>query len=289
MKADRRGQDGGGGGLYELKVKLESGGKGEDGCYHEQVNRVIDMAEQGTEVGRGARTRSSSLQLNKVDFGDDDVRLGKAENCCRAVGGLWRPTGSARRDSDKRILRAAKEVVVAGLRVQQLADELSKGWRRELQDEAKIMGKQRGWAVRWRKRVELAGPGAAAEQAKLAALSDGYRRVLGAALRRGDLTVAQHRGALRRWELQQRRRKLEIRGTCGCRMLNGEEVHPAAWWLIAGALGVYLARRRRRDPIFRRLGEDPGGSGLDAARGAEYAEKVAPGGLLEGVRHCVSW
>ena len=247
------------------------------------------MAEQGTEVGRGARTRSSSLQLNKVDFGDDDVRLGKAENCCRAVGGLWRPTGSARRDSDKRILRAAKEVVVAGLRVQQLADELSKGWRRELQDEAKIMGKQRGWAVRWRKRVELAGPGAAAEQAKLAALSDGYRRVLGAALRRGDLTVAQHRGALRRWELQQRRRKLEIRGTCGCRMLNGEEVHPAAWWLIAGALGVYLTRRRRRDPFFRRLGEDPGGSGLDAARGAEYAEKVAPGGLLEGVRHCVSW
>ena len=289
VKANRRGQGSGGGGLYALKVKLESGGRGEDGCYHEQVNWVIDMAEQGTEVGRGARTRSSSLQLDKVDFGEDDVRLGKAESCCRAVGGLWRPTGGSRRDGDKRVLRAAKEVVVAGLRVQQLADELSKVWRRELQDEAKVMGKQRGWARRWRKRVALAGPGAAAEHAKLEALGDGYRSVLGVALRRGDLTVAQHRGALRRLEVQRRRRKLEIRGTCGCRRLSGEEVHPAVWWLIAGALGVYLARRRRRDPAFRRLGEDPSGVSLDAARGAEYSEKVAPGGLLGGVRHRVSW
>ena len=198
---------------------------------------------------------------------------------------------------------------MAGLRVQQLADELSKGWRRELQDEAKVMGKQRGWACRWRKRVELAGPGAAAEQAKLAALGDGYRSVLGLALRRGDLTVAQHRGALRRMEVQRQRRKLEIRGTCGCRMLKtakkctrqrgGSSRGPwgCIWLVVAGeirssgGLARILAARvsmrrgarstRRRWPLgvsLRACGTAFRGRGLTGGRPPSESTSAAGGG-----------
>ena len=160
------------------------------------------------------------------------------------MGALFRPSGDARKNRNDKVLKLATSVAIAGLRVQQVADELTVAWRSSLRDVANGWRIQCEMLAEWRSKVVDTGPWAVAELRRLSAAAGELRRRANAEVAKGTMTAPQRRWVGERIGKAKACRAAAIVGSRGRASLGGEVVRPAVWWLLAARVGEYVGRRR---------------------------------------------
>ena len=240
---------GGGGviskGLQSLKWQLEcSKATGtQQGSIHTQLTAMVRLAAEGVEgveIGDGTRV----VELKRADFSGEERRGSEYEDCVRGVGALFRPSGDARKNRNDKVLKLATSVAIAGLRVQQVADELTVAWMSSLRDVANGWRIQCEMLAEWRSKVVETGPWAVAELRRLSAAAGELRRRANAEVAKGTMTAPQRRWVGERIGKAKACRAAAIVGSRGRASLGGEVVRPAVWWLLAARVGEYVGRRR---------------------------------------------